>query len=425
LFYDYKRLAGLRTITGGAGADVLTGGVGDDVFVYTAEGDLFTAGVPGALVDVINGTAGTNTIQLNVTDAYEIVGTDVWTGSSNIQVLSQGLTSSNNISITLDATAFTAGIRAVTLAGDANTSGTNTINTSSAIAGENLILIGSAGIDSITGGAGDDIIIGGGFADTINGGAGINVITDAGDGADTINHTSVGSSVAIAVTGTSTVTLAATQLGATATVAAGGNRTVNASTSDATGAVVIDGTALNSSNAGLYTGGSGNDTITGGSGNDTITGGAGADAINVGTGTDTVVQGLADSELGVINTFPQGVIADGDVITFATGLDIITGFTAGGVAGDKLGNVNGNNLAVTLIAERENALTVDTTYFASGVYDAILGTFTIDANGDGVDTLIVQAGAALSAGLDINANASMILLLGVDSDDLVAGNFIA
>jgi hypothetical protein len=36
LLFDYARLAGWRTITGGAGSDVLTGGAGDDTFVFAA-----------------------------------------------------------------------------------------------------------------------------------------------------------------------------------------------------------------------------------------------------------------------------------------------------------------------------------------------------------------------------------------------------
>ena len=51
-FYnDYVRLAGLNTITGGAGADFLTGGAGKDTFLYTS-------GVAGAAEtgDFLRGT---------------------------------------------------------------------------------------------------------------------------------------------------------------------------------------------------------------------------------------------------------------------------------------------------------------------------------------------------------------------------------
>jgi Ca2+-binding RTX toxin-like protein len=62
---DYARLAGLNTITGGAGADVLTGGDGIDTFAYAAEatGEAQTGVVGTGVIDVITDfTTGTDKI---------------------------------------------------------------------------------------------------------------------------------------------------------------------------------------------------------------------------------------------------------------------------------------------------------------------------------------------------------------------------
>jgi hypothetical protein len=90
----------------------------------------------------------------------------------------------------------------VTLAGDTNGTGTNAIDSSAAVSGQNLTLTGSAGADTITGGGG---------ADTINGGEGADAIR-AGTGLDTINITETISAVdsvriqTIAAANTDTIT---------------------------------------------------------------------------------------------------------------------------------------------------------------------------------------------------------------------------
>lgn len=186
--YDYKRLAGLATITGGAGVDSLSGGLGDDVFIYTTLAELFD---DNALVDSITGGGGTtDTIRMDVDTAYTITAADSWARSNTIEVLSQREATgvAGDISITLNADAFTAGIRTVTLAGDINILGVNTIDASAAIAGQDLTLIGSSSNDSITGGAGNDTITGGNFgSDTITGGLGADTMSGGG-GADVFQY---------------------------------------------------------------------------------------------------------------------------------------------------------------------------------------------------------------------------------------------
>ena len=68
--YDYIRLTGLSTITGGAGADVLTGGAGADVFVYTTLTDSLAA-APDTITDF---TSGTDDFSVGATKATAIGG---------------------------------------------------------------------------------------------------------------------------------------------------------------------------------------------------------------------------------------------------------------------------------------------------------------------------------------------------------------
>ncbi|MDO9023315.1 MAG: hypothetical protein Q7U61_01780, partial [Zwartia sp.] len=172
---------GNDTITGGVGADMLSGGRGDDVFVFSTIADLFNG---NALVDSIAGDEGIDTIRVDA-DGFTIIAADSFARAASLETLAADIATANAISITLNANAFgIAGIRTVTLAADTNATGSNIIDASTAVAGEDLLLIGSAGADVIIGGAGNDTIMGGQGNDRITGGAGADSLT-GGAGADT------------------------------------------------------------------------------------------------------------------------------------------------------------------------------------------------------------------------------------------------
>jgi Ca2+-binding RTX toxin-like protein len=187
--------AGADVITGGGGADSLDGGAGDDTFVYATVADFAAA---NAIVDSITGGAGTDIIRLGtalVTDNLTIASTVDFARASSVETIAVATAATTGvISITLGASAFTAGIRTVTLTGDTDATGNNVIDASAAVAGQELALTGSAGVDAITGGAGADtinggagadVIIGGAAADSINGGVGADAIT-GGTGRDSL-----------------------------------------------------------------------------------------------------------------------------------------------------------------------------------------------------------------------------------------------
>ncbi len=161
------------------------------------------------------------------------------------------------------------------------------------------------------------------------------------------------------------------------------------------------------------------DAITAGAGADTIDGNAGADIISGGAGADTFVYNTADSVASSAQVFAGANLAAGDTITFGSGVDVINDFTAG-VAGDLFDGANAAAIPTTGIgvAVAAGGMITNTTYFVSGAWDGT--TFTAAADGTGADTLIVEGETddALAASVDA------IVLVGVDSADLVAANFI-
>ena len=153
----------------------------------------------------------------------------------------------------------------------------------------------------------------------------------------------------------------------------------------------------------------------------TITGvDAQADTLTGGSGVDSFVQGTTASVVASSTNFVSASsIAAGDTLTFANGLDVINGFTAGN-GGDVL-DLAVAALAITAIGVSSTALVDGKNYFLSGNYNATTGEFVITDDGLGKDTIILQG--YTRAGADISTNTSAVLLVGVDSDDLVIGNF--
>jgi len=225
--------------------------------------------------------------------------------------------------------------------------------------------------------------------------------------------------------------------------------TVDAST--ATGAVDVDATNAgravtmtgNSSSTGVvtFTGGGFADNITGGAGADVLVGGGGKDTISGSAGTDNITGGLAADNLtggSGADTFVQGAsaslaitaegvsvnaaIAAGDTFTFGNGVDIVTDFTAG-AGGDAL-NLQTGGVLNSMFGDDITAFNagVAVVGFLSGSYNASTGVFTISADGVGADTLILDNDAGAQDSW-VTAD-QWIVLIGVDSDNLVAGNFV-
>ena len=222
-----------------------------------------------------------------------------------------------------------------------------------------------------------------------------------------------------ASTATGAVTVNASNSGTAVTMTANAASTaVNTFTGGAFADVISGGAG-----ADVLVGGGGKDTISGNGGADAITGGTSADSMTGGTGVDTYTQGISDSLAVSASVFAGATVAAGDTLTFGNGVDVITDFVAG-AGGDVVDGLMGG-APTTLIGETVAALTAITgeVFFASGSFNATTGLFTISAAGTGLDTLIVYANQATAASDNLTTNASMIVLVGVDSDNLVAGNF--
>jgi len=177
------------TITGGGGADTINAGAGDDSLVYKLTADLFTG---GALVDSITGGTGTDTLSIGTANiAFAIANTDVWARSNLVEAIT-AVTNTGLVTIALDVSAETAGIRAINTSAASNVG--NTINVSTFVtAGVNMTggsasattIIGGNGADTLTGGSSTDTLTGGAGGDSIVGAGGIDSLT-GGEGADTI-----------------------------------------------------------------------------------------------------------------------------------------------------------------------------------------------------------------------------------------------
>ena len=65
---------------------------------------------------------------------------------------------------------------------------------------------------------------------------------------------------------------------------------------------------------------------------------------------------------------------------------------------------------------------IDDLLFLSGAFNTSTNTFTVQANGSGADTLIFVMYASVAD--DLLTSTTIFILEGVDSDDLVAADFI-
>ena len=351
---------GNDTINGGAGTDSLVGGDGDDRFVF--------ATTVLVAADVINGSAGTNTLQ--VAGAGTATTDANLTNVTNVEWADFGV-----------ATAFT-------LAGQTENL---TISLSFAAGGGN---------DSITSGDGNDTITvtdattlatldeinGGGGTDTLRIGATYN----ANANADLVSVENI------------VLTAAGTTLTLT-------NQTEGFNvTGFATGANTI-------------LGGAGVDTITGGNLVDDVTGGGSADRITLGLGGADIVR-VASADTGAIAGIAAGAAVPANLTALnVVGADIITNFVAGDtiVLSQGVASTTVSTYSLVRNAGTLGAATTNDAALLQGNYDAATGQFTV--NVAGTSTLL----AFDSNGVTALGNYVGVVLVGyVDAgglDTFVAG----
>lgn len=369
--------AGNDELVGGSGADTLIGGLGNDTLDGGTEGDTLSGG-DGSDIYFVDNAAD----RVTESNADSLVGgVDGVYSSLAAYTLGSNVENGNILAIT-----------GAKLLG-------NVLNNA---------LSGNKGNDLLGGAAGNDTLQGMAGNDTLNGGTGADVMT-GGDGSDTYY---VDNSADV-VTETNGV------------LASGGKDLVYVNLASYTlGANIENGTIQLAAGASLsgnalanvLAGGAGNDTLNGAAGSDRLIGGAGADLLSGGTGKDTFVEGLTQG-VKISTAMADGNLSVGDQLVFANGVDLISDFVAGN-GGDVLDLVNAGS-AISALGVSNTALIKGVNYFLSGIWDATSKVFTLAADGSGSSTLVLQG----SAGADIDQNGSLVILVGVDSDNLQAGNF--
>jgi len=462
------------SIDGGTGNDSLTGSGGNDTILGQAGADTIVEIVAGTVS--IDGGAGNDTVNLGGSlSTSDVVngGDDTDTFQINGSVLSAvaGVTNFEILQLDAPATVGFANLTGSNAWQQVTTGSAGTYTVTGADAALADLVVGTtlttATLSHATDSSADVLTVSGGpgagaitiSALTVND---TDTLTFHGDNtaAGTLTVTALNAITAdtIYVTGDDAVSVTfGANAAATGTGSSAHNITVDASA--ATGTVVFNaGTALATQAVSLtgsitaantLTGGLGNDTISGGGAADSLVGGAGNDSINAGSAlavsdsitggtgadaitllvdgaTDTMIQGVSDSVASTAQSTSAGtLIAAGQTVTFGAGVDVINNFLAGalGAGGDILDTV-GTGAAITAIGVSNSALVLDKNYYFSGSYNTVSGVFTVAAAGTGEDTMIMSTVTGTAATVDWSTNANAIILVGVDTDDLVAANFI-
>jgi hypothetical protein len=223
----------------------------------------------------------------------------------------------------------------------------------------------------------------------------------------------VGVTDSVTITGNSAITLGAVAADSLDASGLTNNATVNMGAAS-TRAIAITGGSGNDTLAGSAAG----DSITGGAGNDQIDGNAGADLMAGGAGVDTFIFNAGDSVASSANALTAAGVAVNDTITFGGGVDIISDFAAG-TGGDVLDTTNAGLPTSGIGLAVAGGFAAGDAYYLSGTFNSGTGLFTVAAAGSGPDTAFIEGSAAA-----LNASTEIIILMGVDSDDLVAANIV-
>jgi Ca2+-binding RTX toxin-like protein len=363
---DATALSSSVSITGSTAANIITTGSGNDTIDGAGGADVIGAGAGDDTVSYygteasIDGGAGTNTLVMRAAATVNLASADQTVGDA------AGVTNFQNV----DASALSSA----------------------------LSITGSAGVNVLTGGSGNDTIDGNGGADVISAGGGNDSVTfrgtesaiDAGTGTDTL--------VLAASGGTTAVNFAvATNVDQTT------GDTVNVTNFENLDATAV-GSALSVTGsvfANTITTGSGNDTIDGGGGADVISGGAGNDTVAY-YGTETSIDGGAGTNTLALKTAANINLAAADQTVGDS--TIVSNFQSIDASALSTGVTLTGSSSANVITGGTGNDTID----GGGGADVIsggLGDDTISYHGTevsidggaGNDTLVVSAGSTITA----------------------------
>ena len=364
--------AGNDTLEGLGGADTLSGGDGDDLYIVTT-----------ATTRILADASGTDTVRSTVAWALaddlehlDLLGLTAISGTGNLldnRITGNG--AANLLSGGAGDDTLTGGLGNDTLIGGAGgdaLDGGAGVDTAS-WAGSSLAVTASlatllavdadgtdslAGIENLTGGAGNDVLTGDGFANVLDGGAGDDWLS-GGAGNDKLIG-GAGNDWASYADAISGVTVNLTFTWAQATGGAGTDTlTLIENLEGSANADRLTGSTL----ANILVGGDGNDTLTGGGGADTLDGGLGRDMLYGGTGADVFVfRAVDESALSEPDTIADFQL--GDVIDLST-------IDANGAAVDGDGSFS-------LSASRTSGMTGELVFMAGHLYGYVDADDTAD-----------------------------------------------
>ncbi len=436
-----------ETLNGGDGNDLIFGNDGADTLNGGNNNDLL---VGGSANDTVNGDAGNDTIGYVAGD-----GADTVDGGADTDTLTIiGTSNSESVSVTVASGVITQvsggnviAVENFTLDMLGNGGAGDTLNYASTLAAQNIVVdlsTGSAtgftspiaGVENVTGGAGNDTLTGGAGANTLTGGAGadamvgglaadtfiIGPVADLAAG-ETINGTAeAGTSDALrldtagaydltlfGITNIDTLVLSQNaagfnvtvgdamvstadfnldgtggdlQIGSDTSMSSGNGVTINASGLTGTNRIVVNDTDFNGNDtitggagADFVSGDDGADTLSGGGGNDILIGGAGQDALTGGGGNDAFkLDGSTTASYDVLSDFTS---AD-DILNFfnfAMANHAGVGTISSAVTATTTG-VGGTNIAgADLVVYNITANNADTTAEIDTLLDNQPGTF--------------------------------------------------
>jgi VCBS repeat-containing protein len=448
---------GNDTLDGGLGADAMSGGAGNDSYILDDIGDVITEYIDEGMDTVqssINYTLTDNVENLILTGEHldgtgnaldnSITGTsgnNILDGGAGADTLAGG---AGNDTYIVDHPADVV----IELAGEGTDSVFASVDYVLSDNVENLILIGTAGING-TGNALDNLITGNGADNTLNGMAGDDTL-DGGAGVDTLIG-DVGNDIYY-VDNTADVIVENFNEGMdSAFASATYTLSDNIENLTLTGTAGIDGTGnaldniiLGNSGANVLDGGAGADTMTGGAGNDTyIVDNAGDRTIEAfNSGIDTVFSSvsyiLASNVENLTLTGAGNIDATGNELN-----NILVGNTGNnrlyGMAGnDTLTGEIGNDLLDGGVdADTMAGNAGDDTYFVDNVSDVVVEnvdegidtvqssiTYTLGANAENLTLTGSAANNGTGNGHDnvIIGNAGNNVLSGLDGNDTLTGN---
>lgn len=277
------------------GVQGLVGSIHSNTYSFTGDEDYFLVGNSG---DDVLSTAAGNDVLVGGLGADTILG-----GDGNDTIVADAEDSQIDGGNGFDTVIFEGGVGvtfALDIAGVEQVMGTSSDDYLTYNGTVDVTIFGGGGLDTLSGGEGNDLLVGEGGADTILGGSGddvmivdaLDVVSGSIDGGAGIDQ--------VILNGSESISIVLSQHNVEVFSSGSGNDVV--STTGSVG-VRIDG-------------GHGNDTITGGDGDDLILGGNGADHLDGGEGFDYIVyrgsSTLVNADLSTDTV--SGGDADGDSV---------------------------------------------------------------------------------------------------------------